>query len=180
MRAIDLIVRQINNQLIERGNLVVLDFIIQYFQKGRDHLEMFWSDMHLQTVKKRTNWTIEKLGGGLTLHEIRKAKIVVIKVLCVFDKLSYKLVQALQNFFCNDALIVNLSNEWETINLKFILKLPISYNFHHFRLLWKAKQSTTRWIDHFDAFGFSRIPIRFPHDSWSTPGSRPAHIYSGL
>lgn len=41
MRAIDLIVRQINNQLIERGNLVVLDFIIQYFQKGRDHLEMF-------------------------------------------------------------------------------------------------------------------------------------------
>lgn len=103
MRAIDLIVRQINNQLIERGNLVVLDFIIQYFQKGRDHLEMFWSDMHLQTVKKRTNWTIAKLGGGVTLHEIRKAKIVVIKVLCVFDKLSYKLVQALQNFFCNDA-----------------------------------------------------------------------------
>ena len=103
MRAIDLIVRQINNQLIERGNLVVLDFIIQYFQKGRDHIEMFWSDMHLQTVKKRTNWTIAKLGAGVTLHEIRKAKIVVIKVLCVFDKLSYKLVQALQKFFCNDA-----------------------------------------------------------------------------
>ena len=51
-----------------------------------------------EQIEPSKNW-----GGGLTLHEIRKAKIVVIKVLCVFDKLSYKLVQALQKFFCNDA-----------------------------------------------------------------------------